>query len=136
LPGAATASSASFPKGGIQSSAIAASTYRADSGSRIAIARAFLKNAPVPVLDKATSALDSDSEEAIRHPMVRLMRGRTVIAAAHRLSTVRNFDRIVVLEQGRIVEEGPPEELIRSKGAYRRLIEHEIARLSPARSAA
>ena len=103
---------------------------------RVAIARAFLKNAPVLVLDEATSALDSDFEEAIRHAMARLMQGRTVIAAAHRLSTVRSFDRIVVLEQGRIVEEGPPEELMRSKGAYRRLIEHEIARLSPARNAA
>jgi ATP-binding cassette subfamily B protein len=103
---------------------------------RIAIARAFLKNAPVLLLDEATSALDSTSEETIRQAMARLMRGRTVIAAAHRLSTVRNFDRIVVLEQGRIVEEGPPDELIRSTGAYRRLIEHEIARLSPVRSAA
>ena len=88
------------------------------------------------MLDEATSALDPDFEEAIRQAMARLMQGRTVIAAAHRLSTVRSFDRIVVLEQGRIVEEGPPEELIRSNGAYRRLIEHEIARLSPARNAA
>jgi ATP-binding cassette subfamily B protein len=103
---------------------------------RVAIARAFLKNAPVLVLDEATSALDSDSEEAIRQAMARLMQGRTVIAAAHRLSTVRSFDRIVVLEQGRIVEEGPPEELIQGNGIYRLLVEREIARLTPARSAA
>ena len=79
---------------------------------RIAIARAFLKNAPVLVMDEATSALDSDFEEAIREAMARLMQGRTVIAAAHRLSTLRNFDRIVVLDQGRILEDGPPDELI------------------------
>jgi ATP-binding cassette subfamily B protein len=103
---------------------------------RIAIARAFLKNAPVLVLDEATSALDPECEEKIRQAMARLMRDRTVIAAAHRLSTVRNFDRIVVLEQGRIVEDGPPDELLRSTGAYRRLVEREIARLDPPRTAA
>ena len=102
---------------------------------RIAIARAFLKNAPVLVLDEATSALNSNSEEAIRAAMARLMQGRTVIAAAHRLSTLRNFDRIVVLDQGRILEDGPPEELIESKSAYRRLVEREIERLAPARAA-
>ena len=68
---------------------------------RIAIARAFLKDAPILLLDEATSALDSESEEAIREALVRLMRGRTVIAIAHRLSTLRNFDRIVVLEAAR-----------------------------------
>ena len=67
---------------------------------RIAIARAFLKNAPILLLDEATSALDSESEESIREALGRLMRGRTVIAIAHRLSTVRNFDRIVVLQDG------------------------------------
>ena len=68
---------------------------------RIAIARAFLKDAPLLLLDEATSALDSESEEAIREALDRLMRGRTVIAIAHRLSTVRSFDRIVVLQEGR-----------------------------------
>ena len=69
---------------------------------RIAIARAFLKDAPLLLLDEATSALDSESEEAIREALGRLMRGRTVIAIAHRLSTVRNFDRIVVLQLGKV----------------------------------
>jgi ATP-binding cassette, subfamily B, bacterial len=103
---------------------------------RVAIARAFLKNAPVLVMDEATSALDPDSEEAIREAMARLMQGRTVIAAAHRLSTLRNFDRIVVLDQGHIVEDGAPGELIESTGIYRRLVEREITRLALVPSAA
>jgi len=90
----------------------------------------------VLVMDEATSALDPDSEEAIRAAIARLMQGRTVIAAAHRLSSLRNFDRIVVLDCGCIVEEGAPEQLIESKGAYHRLVEREIARLAPLRSAA
>ncbi len=96
---------------------------------RIAIARAFLKDAPILLLDEATSALDIESEEAIRAALDRLMRGRTVLAIAHRLSTLRGFDRILVLQAGRIVEDGPPDELMRRAGAYRRLIEREIARL-------
>lgn len=96
---------------------------------RIAIARAFLKDAPLLLLDEATSALDAESEEAIRRALQQLMRGRTVIAIAHRLSTVRNFDRVVVLESGRIIQDGPPDELVRCDGIYRELIEREIARL-------
>jgi ATP-binding cassette, subfamily B, bacterial len=76
---------------------------------RIAIARAFLKDAPILLLDEATAALDSESEEAIREALGRLMRGRTVIAIAHRLATLRNFDRVVMLKAGRIIEDGPPE---------------------------
>ena len=99
---------------------------------RIAIARAFLKDAPLLLLDEATSALDGDSEELIREALGRLMRGRTVMAIAHRLSTVRSFDRILVLERGRLVQDGSPETLLRTDGTYRKLIEAEIGRLANA----
>jgi ATP-binding cassette subfamily B protein len=97
---------------------------------RIAIARAFLKDAPLLLLDEATSALDGSSEELIREALGRLMRGRTTVAIAHRLSTVRNFDRILVLEKGRLVQDGSPEGLLRTDGIYRTLIEAEIGRLA------
>jgi ATP-binding cassette, subfamily B, bacterial len=97
---------------------------------RIAIARAFLKNAPLLLLDEATSALDTESEEAIREALGRLMHGRTVIAIAHRLSTVRNFDRIVMLELGKVIQDGPPDVLLRGEGAYRRLVQREMDRLA------
>jgi ATP-binding cassette subfamily B protein len=97
---------------------------------RIAIARAFLKDAPLLLLDEATSALDSESEEAIREALGRLMRGRTVIAIAHRLSTVRNFDRIIVLQTGRITQDGPPDHLVGHEGLYRQLVRREVARLT------
>jgi ATP-binding cassette, subfamily B, bacterial len=100
---------------------------------RIAIARAFLKDAPLLLLDEATSALDGDSEEMIREALGRLMRGRTVFAIAHRLSTVRSFDRILVLEKGRLVQDGAPEALLRREGIYRDLIEAEMSRLAHAR---
>jgi ATP-binding cassette, subfamily B, bacterial len=92
---------------------------------RIAIARAFLKDAPLLLLDEATSALDSESEDAIREALARLIRGRTVIAIAHRLSTVRNFDRIVVLQAGRIVEDGSPDFLMRRGGLYGDLVRRQ-----------
>ena len=97
---------------------------------RIAIARAFLKDAPILLLDEATSALDIDSEEAIREALGRLMQGRTVIAIAHRLSTLRSFDRIVVLQEGRLHEDGAPDTLMRRKGLYRELVMREMNRLS------
>jgi len=97
---------------------------------RIAIARAFLKNAPLLLLDEATSALDSESEEAIREALGRLMHGRTVIAIAHRLSTVRHFDRIVVLQLGKVVQDGPPDVLFHREGVYRRLVQREMDRLA------
>jgi ATP-binding cassette subfamily B protein len=97
---------------------------------RIAIARAFLKNAPLLLLDEATSALDSESEEAIREALGRLMHGRTVIAIAHRLSTVRNFDRVVVLALGKVVQDGPPDLLVRREGLYGQLIQREMRRLT------
>jgi ATP-binding cassette subfamily B protein len=86
---------------------------------RIAIARAFLKDAPILLLDEATAALDSESEEAIREALARLMRGRTVIAIAHRLATLRNFDRVIMLQGGRIIEDGPPDHLMQGRGPYR-----------------
>jgi ATP-binding cassette subfamily B protein len=97
---------------------------------RLAIARAFLKDAPLLLLDEATSALDSESEEAIREALTRLMQGKTVIAIAHRLSTVRGFDRIVVLREGQIIEDGAPDYLVKRDGPYRRLIRNEMTRLS------
>jgi len=96
---------------------------------RIAIARALLKDSPILLLDEATSSLDGRSEEAIRQALDRLMRGRTVIAIAHRLSTLRSFDRIVVLERGRAVQDGSPEELLRRDGPYRALVQEELGRL-------
>jgi ATP-binding cassette subfamily B protein len=97
---------------------------------RVAIARAFLKDAPLLLLDEATSALDSESEEVIRDALTRLMRGRTVIAIAHRLSTVRNFDRIVVLQAGRVVQDGSPDHLVGHEGLYRELVQREMGRLT------
>ena len=88
---------------------------------RIAIARAFLKNAPIVLLDEATSALDTESEAQVRLALDRLMTGRTTVVIAHRLSTVRNADRIYVLEAGQVVEVGPHDELIRAGGLYSRL---------------
>ena len=89
---------------------------------RIAIARAILKDAPILVLDEATSALDSESEALIQEALLRLMHGRTSIVVAHRLSTISSLDRIVVLENGKIIEQGPHEELLKnSKGQYKKL---------------
>jgi ATP-binding cassette, subfamily B, bacterial len=85
---------------------------------RIAIARAFLMNAPIVLLDEATSALDTESEQSIQEALARLFRGRTVIAIAHRLSTLDAFDRIVVIDHGRIIEDGPPRRLLQTKGVY------------------
>lgn len=88
---------------------------------RIAIARAILKDAPVLILDEATSALDSESEALIQSALVRLMKGRTSIVVAHRLSTIASLDRIVVLKNGKIVEQGSHKELIALGGAYSKL---------------
>jgi ATP-binding cassette subfamily B protein len=92
---------------------------------RIAIARAMLKDAPVLVLDEATSALDSESEVLIQDALWKLMEGRTAIVIAHRLSTIQKMDRIVVLENGKIVEEGPHKTLLAKKGTYAKLWAHQ-----------
>jgi len=94
---------------------------------RIAIARAILKNAPILILDEATSALDSESESLVQSALQNLMSGRTVFVIAHRLSTVRRADRIVVLENGTISDIGAHEELMQKLGTYRRLYELQFA---------
>ncbi|MDO9545311.1 MAG: hypothetical protein Q7J07_00995, partial [Pelolinea sp.] len=104
-----------------------------DAGAlRIAIARAVLKDAPILILDEATSAVDTETEVLIQQALEQLMVGKTVIVIAHRLSTIRNADLIVVLEGSHIVEQGTHAELIKQNGLYRRLtnfqVEGELAR--------
>jgi ATP-binding cassette, subfamily B, bacterial MsbA len=98
---------------------------------RIAIARAILKNAPILILDEATSALDSESEALVQSALHNLMNGRTVFVIAHRLSTVRRADRIVVIENGAIADIGAHEDLMTKLGTYRRLYELQFADFEP-----
>lgn len=98
---------------------------------RVALARAFLADAPILILDEATSSLDSESEVLIQQAMDRLMVGRTTLVVAHRLSTVRALDRLLVMDRGRVIEEGSHDALIRLKGGlYRRLFERQALELT------
>ncbi|RUW55750.1 ATP-binding cassette domain-containing protein, partial [Mesorhizobium sp. M1A.F.Ca.ET.072.01.1.1] len=98
---------------------------------RVAIARAFLANAPILILDEATSSLDSESEVLIQQAVDRLMVGRTTLVIAHRLSTVRSLDRLLVFDRGRIMEDGDHAALIDLDGGiYRRLFERQALELA------
>jgi len=90
---------------------------------RICIARAVLANPPILLLDEATSALDTESEKVVQNALKNLMKNRTSIVIAHRLSTIQEADQIIVLENGKIEEQGTHNELIRADGLYRRLID-------------
>src|SRR5512137_1741736 len=93
---------------------------------RLAIARAVLKNAPILVLDEATSSLDTESERAVQAALEELMMGRTTLCIAHRLSTIQKADLIVVLENGRIIETGTHASLMQQSGVYRKLYEMQF----------
>ena len=93
---------------------------------RIAIARAFLKDAPVLILDEATSALDSESESLIQQALGELIRGRTTFMIAHRFSSIRHATRILVFEHGRVVADGPHEQLLDGSSVYRELYQHQM----------
>ena len=92
---------------------------------RIAIARALLKNAPILVMDEATSALDSEAEAAIQHSLTQLVQGKTVFAIAHRLSTIAAMDRLIVIDNGAIVEQGNHQQLLAANGIYAQLWAHQ-----------
>ena len=93
---------------------------------RLAIARALLKNAPILILDEATSSLDTEAEILVQRALANLMRGRTAIVIAHRLSTIRRADRIVVIEHGKITEVGTHADLMEKRGLYQRLHDLQV----------
>lgn len=92
---------------------------------RVAVARAILKDAPILLLDEATSALDSESEKYIQKSLQKLIKGRTTVVVAHRLSTIQNMDRILVIEKGRVVDSGSHRELLSSSPLYQKLWSHQ-----------
>jgi len=92
---------------------------------RVAIARAILKDAPILLLDEATSALDSESEQYIQRSLEKLMKGRTTVVVAHRLSTIQKMDRILVIQHGRVIDQGPHEELLKTSSLYKKLWSHQ-----------
>ena len=98
---------------------------------RIAIARAILKNAPVLILDEATSHLDAISEATVRDALGRLMEGRTTVVIAHRLSTIRDADNILVLDQGRVIEQGTHQQLLDRGGLYAQLVSAQMVSAAP-----
>ena len=102
---------------------------------RIAIARALLKDAPILILDEATSSLDTESEREVQNALDTLMRGRTSFVIAHRLSTIMNADRIIVLKGGRIVDQGRHEELLSKGGEYKNLYDQQFRDETPAKVA-
>lgn len=113
---------AALPKGLDTSVGEAGGLLSGGQKQRISIARALLKDAPILILDEATSALDSESENQIKEALETLMKGRTCLTVAHRLSTIDRADRIVVMSDGKIVEEGTPAELLARGGAYARMV--------------
>ncbi|MDH5197327.1 MAG: ATP-binding cassette domain-containing protein, partial [Gemmatimonadota bacterium] len=90
---------------------------------RLAIARALLRDPPILILDEATAHLDAEAERALQQAMARLLAGRTVFVIAHRLATAARADRVVVLDDGRVIEEGAPDALLAARGRYRRLVD-------------
>ena len=111
------------------------STMSGGQRQRLAIARALYKDAPVLILDEATSSVDTETEQEIQRALDNLVQGRTTIAIAHRLSTLHRADRLVVLEQGQLVEEGQHDELMARQGAYWRLYEAQARQAEADREA-
>lgn len=102
---------------------------------RVAVARALIRDPKILILDEATSALDAESEYLVKQALERLMEGRTTLIIAHRLSTVRDANRVAVLEGGRVVESGPHQQLMEQQGVYRRLVDRQFSENQPAASA-